>query len=360
VAAQDFSYSGATFTRDSSPPALPAASSSWREIKVLDLAHGNSLLRAFPANLTPVQTGHGVYAQYALGDVVLFRDSTGNVQVVPFEKKPADVTVDRRYNRQELASAIAGFLEKELRAMYPNETAFVLLWPHGERVRTTFLDLEERETVSLFPAADDTQRGQPKLGGGLKTLISFALVDNAWAFLKNPVSSTTRAIHQGVQWGATVFEPRLRDKTAPVPPLTNAPGMDLIAWENWLDRHTGAQELGSIRLLINGEAFYPEFERRVAEARSNINIHVCIFDRDDVGVRMADLLKARSTNITRQGYVRPAQHPRRRRRSARHTNGGGVPAAPLDCSVPPGWRGSAGAPVVESRIYLRSHETVHH
>jgi cardiolipin synthase len=36
----------------------------------------------------------------------------------------------------------------------------------------------------------------------------------------------------------------------------------------------------------------------VAEARSKIDIHVCIFDRDDVAVRMADLLKARSTSVT--------------------------------------------------------------
>jgi hypothetical protein len=36
----------------------------------------------------------------------------------------------------------------------------------------------------------------------------------------------------------------------------------------------------------------------VGEASRKIDIHVCIFDRDDVAVRMADLLKARSTNLT--------------------------------------------------------------
>jgi cardiolipin synthase A/B len=33
------------------------------------------------------------------------------------------------------------------------------------------------------------------------------------------------------------------------------------------------------------------------EAQSKVNIHVCIFDRDDVAVGVADLLKQRSTNI---------------------------------------------------------------
>ena len=111
---------------------------------------------------------------------------------------------------------------------------------------------------------DETTRGRPKLGGNLKTLLSFVLVDNVWAFLKNPVSSTTRTVHQGVQWTGTIIEPRLRDKGTTFPELTNAPGMDLIAWERWLDRHTDTpRERGSIRLLLNGEGFYPAFERRM-------------------------------------------------------------------------------------------------
>jgi cardiolipin synthase len=229
---------------------------------------------------------------------LLYRDTTGKAQRVPFELKPAGVIIDRRYNRHELSSAAVGFLEQELRAAGPGESAFLVLSRRNGRIRLIFLDLKERETVALFPPTADTERGQPKLGGGLRTLGSFVIVDNAWAFLKNPVSSATRTIHQAWQWTGTLLDRRLRDKTKTIPPLTQAPGMDLIAWEDWLDKHGGTpREQGSIRLLLNGEEFYPEFERRVAEARRNINIHVCIFDRDDVAVRMADLLKARSTNV---------------------------------------------------------------
>ncbi len=327
VAAQGFSYTGAMLKRDPSPPALPAASSSWREITVVDVAQGDRLLRTVATHLVPAEQGHGVYAQYAFGDVVLFRDTTGTVKLVPFEEKPAGVIIDRRYSRHELASASAGFIEKELRATYPNETAFVLHWHRGARVRMTFLDLEERESIVLFPPADDIQRGKPKLAG-LRTLSSFVVVDNGWAFLKNPVSSATRTVHQGLQWTATLLDRRLRDKTEAIPPLTQSPGMDLTAWEDWLDRHGGPpRESGSIRLLINGEGFYPEFERRVADASSNVNIHVCIFDRDDVAVHMAELLKARSTNIR----VRVV-FDRLNTRGA----GGAAPATPMaDGFVPP-------------------------
>jgi cardiolipin synthase len=74
--------------------------------------------------------------------------------------------------------------------------------------------------------------------------------------------------------------------------------MDLAAFEQWLDGHTGtAQERGSLRLLINGERFYPVLENRLDKAARSIDIHVCSFDRDDAGVHIADQLRRRSTNV---------------------------------------------------------------
>src|SRR6185503_3533288 len=60
---------------------------------------------------------------------------------------------------------------------------------------------------------------------------------------------------------------------------------------------------------------------------NKVDIHVCIFDRDDVAVRMADLFKARSTNIK----VRVV-FDRLNTRGA----GGSPPATPMpDGFVPP-------------------------
>ncbi len=298
VAAQEFSYQGATLKRDKRANAIPSPKSDWREVVVIEAAQGNHLLRGFATNTAPAEPGHGIYVQQALGDLVLFRDTTGKIQRVPFDEKPADIVIDRRFSRHEMASTTALFLEKELKTAYPDQTAFVILWQPGEHVRVTFLDLKERETITLFPPVEETQGDWPVFGGTVKMLGSFAIVDNGWGFLKNPVSSATRTIHQMLQWTGSFFEPSLRDRATTIPPVaTNAPGMDLVAWENWLDKHAPNRERGSIRLLLNGEGFYPQFERRVAEATNKVDIHICIFDRDDVAVRMADLLKARSTNI---------------------------------------------------------------
>lgn len=57
------------------------------------------------------------------------------------------------------------------------------------------------------------------------------------------------------------------------------------------------RERGSVRPLIDGQRFFPLLERRVAEAQRSVEIHIGIFDRDDVAVGVADELKRRSTNI---------------------------------------------------------------
>ena len=296
VAVQEFSYASTAVRIDDKPPALPSGDSKWRAAKFIGMAECERLLRRAAQRLAPTNR-HGLYVQYALGDAVLFRDAAGEARLVRFEEKPADVPIERRYGRQEFVSIVAGTIEADLRAAYPNDTHFVVMWSRG-RPRMTYLNLEGREAVVLLVPRPARDADRPALGKNIKTLVSFALVDNAWSFLKNPVSSATRTIHQGLQWTASVFEPRLRTRASTIPPLKDAPGMDLAAWEKWIDGNTGTpRERGSVRLLINGEKFYPHFERRLGEARSNINVHVCIFDRDDVAVQIADLLKARSTNV---------------------------------------------------------------
>jgi phosphatidylserine/phosphatidylglycerophosphate/cardiolipin synthase-like enzyme len=297
VAAQTLNYASTTVKCDESPPALPSPASDWRPVRTVAAVECARLLRSAATRLAPTNSGHGLYAQLSAGDVVLFRDAAGEVKWVRFEEKLADVAIDKRYSRQEIASALVQAVEADLRAAYPNEARFVAILSLG-LPHLLYLDLERRQSVVLFVPRSGYDPNRPKLGGNIKTLTSFAVVDNGWSFLKNPVSSATRTIHQMLQWTLTLLQPALRSRGSVVPPITNAPSMDLVAWEKWLDQHTGMpRERGAIRLLINGESFFPHFERRLAEAKSNINVQVCIFDRDDVAVQVADLLKARSSNV---------------------------------------------------------------
>ncbi len=85
---------------------------------------------------------------------------------------------------------------------------------------------------------------------------------------------------------------------APVPPLANRPAMDLEAWERELDALTGASaSRGTMRFLIDGDAFFSTLTDAVAGAQSSVDIRTYIFDTDDYATAFADLLKRRSREV---------------------------------------------------------------
>jgi len=299
AAAQEFRFASAALEAGEPLRSVPKPSSHWRDVKVLSKAESERFFHAAANRLVPLERGRAIHCRYALGDAILFRDAAGNVQLRSGEEKPpAGILIERRYNRQELASATAGAIEADLRSAYPDRTAFVVSLGSGNRFRLAFLDLAERRAVILYvpPKSDDP--GRARFGLRLSNLASFIVIDNVWAFLKNPVSSSARTLNQFIQWPLTFFGPRLRANRPPIPPLAHTPGMDPAAWEQWLDQHTHtSRERGSVLLLIDGDQFFPLLERRITEAQRAVNIYVCIFDRADVAVKLADQLKQRSTNI---------------------------------------------------------------
>lgn len=80
----------------------------------------------------------------------------------------------------------------------------------------------------------------------------------------------------------------------PAAPLTNSPGMDLVAWEAYLDETTGASTKGTIDVFIDGEEFFSRFEHVVNAAEKSVSLRMYIFDNDDFAVSIGELLKRRS------------------------------------------------------------------
>lgn len=78
----------------------------------------------------------------------------------------------------------------------------------------------------------------------------------------------------------------------------NAEAPGTPEFEDLLDRMKfPAAEAGKLSWLVDGPGFFPELDRQIAAARQSINLQVYIFDNDDIGVRYADVLKRRSSDI---------------------------------------------------------------
>lgn len=55
--------------------------------------------------------------------------------------------------------------------------------------------------------------------------------------------------------------------------------------------------VGNLDYLVDGTAYFTEFERRIAAAQQSIDVQVFIFDNDDVSVHCADLFRTRAKDV---------------------------------------------------------------
>ncbi len=84
----------------------------------------------------------------------------------------------------------------------------------------------------------------------------------------------------------------------PIPALSNRPAMDLEEWERDLDEIVGTQaSLGTIQFLVDGAEYFPRLIETFATAEESIDMRTYIYDNDDVGVQIADILKKKSEQL---------------------------------------------------------------
>ncbi len=279
---------------------MPVGEPDWREATVIAGAEWARLTTNLVEALAPGIAGHGVYCHGFLADRLLYRDAQGVPRSSSMDEPPPGIVVDRQLSFEETLSTAARLVEQDLERNHSGESLFLLLARNPRRVpQPLLLDRARRQCIWLIPASlyDRTERGL-----GLSTtaqgLSALLLESHGLALLKNPLSSVARLADLAVQSVVRFLRMPLPKPSIRYPELNQGPGMDLAAWEGWLDRYTGTRrEDGSLDLLIDGVQFFSRLKQAIAAATNHIHFNIYIFDKDDVGVSVADQLKQRSSEI---------------------------------------------------------------
>jgi cardiolipin synthase A/B len=285
---------------DQKLPRMPEKERGWREATVIAGVEWNRLTTNLVKTLTPAAPGHGIYYKGLTTDRVLFRDVKGRSDDAALGEQPSNIVIDRRLSIEETLATLARGVEEDVVRQHPGNSLFLLLPPNARRFpQPLLLDRKQRRCVWLSPAAlyDNTERGfmVSTTAQGLSALL---VESHGLALLKNPISSVARLGDLGVQTAVRFLRLPFPRPSTDYPLITQGPGMDLTQWEAWLDRYTGTrQEEGSLDLLIDGERFFPRLKQAFAAATNHIYVDVYIFDKDDVGVSVADQLKERSGQV---------------------------------------------------------------
>ncbi len=253
------------------------------------------LLEDVFSGMVPRQPDHGVLLLMQNRELVIYRDKVGRFRVASLEDKPTEVTVDHSYNDTDFARETIQLLEKGLTSIDELQTQF--LFVTGEDPAFVLVDLQGRMIVFINSPADPEEQEVPVWFAmrALNSLVVRSLVVTA---IKNPFTMVFRGFWHLGNSGAAFIASGSESFVTPPPPLATGPGMDLAQWEGYLDHIVHSRRYkGRADLLIDGEKFYPAFIESVEEATRSVDVQVFIFDTDDYAVKMADLLKRRSSVV---------------------------------------------------------------
>ena len=84
----------------------------------------------------------------------------------------------------------------------------------------------------------------------------------------------------------------------PILPISNSATMNLDDWEQDLDIILGSKSTrGTIRFLVDGDEYFTRLIEAIDNAEDAVDIRTYIFDNDDVGLQIADILRAKANQV---------------------------------------------------------------
>ncbi len=272
----------------------------WRGATVIAGGEWRQLSTNLLQSLTPRAPGHGALYQAFLADRVLYRDTNGAAVFVLRGQQPGQVIIDHLYTVEETLEVLSRRIGELLIQNHPGGSLFVIMSPNASRfTQPLLLDRQQRQCVWLLPAElyDTTERGLG-FANSVQGFGALLFESHGLALIKNPVSSVARLVDLGVQTATRFLHLPFPRPVYPASPPVQTNGMDLVKWDRWLDHYTGThQEDGSLKLLIDGDRFFSRLRQAIEAATNHVDVNVYIFDRDDVAVSIADLLRKRSADV---------------------------------------------------------------
>jgi len=266
-----------------------------RPVQLHSRAEWDALLGDLFVSLAPSAPDEATLVTVQGRDIVFHRDKAGMMRVYPHEGKPAALAVVRTVDEPEFA-ALAFARMLALRGS--DAPRLYATGDPGTGGSYVLFDPEGRTSVLVAPAAaPDPAGGVAAVGTSLNLAQSLLLQSHVFAPLMHPMASAGHLLSHMTQ-SVVAALPRPASPSTDIPPVSGAGPMDAAAFETQLDATVSSRaHAGKLRLLVDGDTFFPRLVQAVQDARTSVDVRVYIFDRDDYALRIADLLKARSAEV---------------------------------------------------------------
>jgi len=280
------------------PPRPETLQHDWQPVTLFDEPQWEALVKAILEKQIPEGRETGTLVTIQGHDFALQRDPSGKLHFYRLEDKPANLRITDSTGEESLSEQANEYLREKLTkdGKPPGPALFVLGDDELDGAFALF-DFDHNQSVFITQSSSPLQIDQ-RLGFSLRLVDALTLRSHILTALKNPVSVTSRLVWVTANTGAVMVPREMGTGGEAPPPLANGPAMNPEQWEHYLDQLVGKDNYrGSMKPLIDGEAFFVSMIQAIQEARESIDIQLYIFDSDDYALRIADLLKKRSREI---------------------------------------------------------------
>ena len=268
-------------------------------IPILPMEAWSSFRDRIFSGFMPTRPGAGVAVSFDRGDYFFFYDREGRFRARRLIDKPpwyevsATINLEQHYERWR--PQLEAFMAE--RGLDSHEVMFNTGDLEAGAIPIIYINTNSNLIV-LIRYDEITADIPGKVPGShwLQSLWHF-IGSHTYSVPMRPFSSAqsllTLLTDTAVESGRTLANARPED--GELVPLNNGPGMDLNAWETYLDTNLGRPaSRGSVDFLVDGEQFFTRFIDEVTSADKAVDIRAYIFDNDDVALEIAELLKRRS------------------------------------------------------------------
>ncbi|MFO7541388.1 MAG: phosphatidylserine/phosphatidylglycerophosphate/cardiolipin synthase family protein [Thiobacillus sp.] len=291
-------YRAAVMDTTTDTPASPDdLQRDWQPVTLFDHDRWQALMRTLLEQMAPDKATTGTLVTVQSTDFVLYRDSNGQLHSDRLENKPAALQIGRRISEEAFSAEANDYLKAALSR--DGVIASPVLFAVGEdELGGAFVlfDFASQQSVFIAQPPSPLPPGR-KLGFSLRLIDALTLKSHVYSALRYPVTMANRLFWLTAHSGATLLPRGILATNSTPPPLADKPTAP-DQWEQQLDALVGTERYrGSMKPLIDGEAFFVALVQTIQSAKESIDIRLYIFDSDDYALRIADLLKKRSREI---------------------------------------------------------------
>lgn len=247
-------------------------------------------------NFIPKKENAGLLVVMNDKEIVLYRDSNRQINFCFLYDKPNDVTIIKTMDNNDLNHIIIEAVNSNdnlKQYIFHNRVIFQQNYPQFN-YPIGLIDLNDNRILYFdYWILYDFKKNIRDITALISLLSSFVIKSHIYTILKNPVTSFSRLLFVAKNQIVKIFSSsKLIIPELIQPIVEERNNMDIVNFNKLLDEKLGNNVFkGTFKLLIDGDEYFLELIKEIEKAKDSIKFRLYIFDNDDYGTMIAQLLK---------------------------------------------------------------------